>query len=312
MKVTALQPWFGSKRSMAPRIIAELGPHKSYWEPFCGSCAVLLAKPPCSMETVSDLHGDLTNLAWVVQDEALACKLYQRIASTLPAEELYLSSQAICKSPFAGESPDLDRAYHYLFSGWLGRNGLAGTCRVDSQIAVRWTHNGGAPACRFRSVAESIPDWHRRLLNVLVLRRCGFALLESIEDQAGTAIYVDPPYLLTTRKGSRGSGRYLHEFTIDDHRLLASALARFAKARVVVSYYAAPELADLYPGWEIIDCSRPKHLSVQGRRGATKQDAPEVLLVNHKRGDRSVGKRESAADAAGWFEPVIVEGECEV
>lgn len=43
--ITAIAPWFGSKRTLAPRIVAELGSHRAYWEPFCGSMAVLLAKP---------------------------------------------------------------------------------------------------------------------------------------------------------------------------------------------------------------------------------------------------------------------------
>lgn len=41
--IGALQPWFGSKRNLAPEIVRELGPHVKYDEPCCGSCAVLLA-----------------------------------------------------------------------------------------------------------------------------------------------------------------------------------------------------------------------------------------------------------------------------
>ncbi len=37
MPVRALAPWFGGKRTMAPAIVAELGPHTQYFEPFCGS-----------------------------------------------------------------------------------------------------------------------------------------------------------------------------------------------------------------------------------------------------------------------------------
>jgi len=68
--ITALLPYFGGKRSMADRIVIELGDHRSYWEVFCGAMAVLLAKPPCSQETVSDLYGDLINLALVIRATA--------------------------------------------------------------------------------------------------------------------------------------------------------------------------------------------------------------------------------------------------
>ena len=42
MKVTALAPWFGGKRTLAPKVIELLGEHRTYVEPFCGSMAVLL------------------------------------------------------------------------------------------------------------------------------------------------------------------------------------------------------------------------------------------------------------------------------
>src|ERR1044072_5384193 len=37
MKISALAPWYGSKRTLAPEIVRQLGEHRAYWEPFCGS-----------------------------------------------------------------------------------------------------------------------------------------------------------------------------------------------------------------------------------------------------------------------------------
>jgi DNA adenine methylase len=79
MKVKAIAPWFGGKRNMAQEIVAAIGPHVTYWEPFCGSMAVLFAKPACRMETVNDLHGDLINLARVIQNEKLGPAFYRRL-----------------------------------------------------------------------------------------------------------------------------------------------------------------------------------------------------------------------------------------
>lgn len=85
-KITAIAPWFGSKRNLAPEIVLELGPHRVYWELCCGSMAVLLLLEPCVMETAVDLHGDLTNLAKVIQDRILKSVLYRRLRSTLMSE----------------------------------------------------------------------------------------------------------------------------------------------------------------------------------------------------------------------------------
>ena len=86
MGIKALAPWFGAKRTLARRIIAEFGPHNCYWEPMCGSCAVLLAKDPVGAETVNDLHGGLTCLARTLTHPDAALDLYKLLAGTVPSE----------------------------------------------------------------------------------------------------------------------------------------------------------------------------------------------------------------------------------
>jgi len=282
MKITAIAPWFGGKRTMAPTIVQQLGKHRCYWEPFCGSMAVLLEKPACSQETVNDLHGDLINLALVVRDDRLAPALYRRLRRTLVHEGIFWQSANFLKAApdiMNDASPDLDRAYHFFVASWVGRNGVIGTRQWNNNFCVRYTLNGGIQGTRFASAVDSIPAWRRRLRKVTILRRDGFLLLEKIEDQDGVAIYVDPPYL----PSSRGSAVYTHDLAPADHKRLARLLSQFRLARVVVSYYDSPELAELYPaaaGWKKLDCSRAKGLAVQGQRGSKGQVAPEVLLVN--------------------------------
>lgn len=60
--------YYGGKTQLAERIVATLPPHKHYVEPFAGSLAVLLAKPPTTMETVNDLDGDLMTFWRVLRD----------------------------------------------------------------------------------------------------------------------------------------------------------------------------------------------------------------------------------------------------
>lgn len=292
-KIKAIVPWFGGKRTMAPEIVTELGKHTQYFEPFCGSMAVLFAKEPSQKETVNDLHGDLINLARVLQHADEAPKLYDRLQRVLFSEDLL--EQA--KIELAGEFPPIgitqflpDRAYWYFLGSWMGRNGTAGTARVDYQIAVRWTKGGGSPTVRFRNAIESIPWWHERLRNVVILKRDAFSILDRFEDCEGTAIYADPPYAAATRskgaiKNGRG-GKYLHEFDHgggmfgNDHDRLRDILAGYRKARVVVSYYDSPEIRELYKGWTFVDHTRQKHLHAQNGRGARPKEAPEVLIIN--------------------------------
>ena len=274
MTYTATVPYYGSKRTLAPRIVEVLGPHRCYWSLFAGSLAVEIAKPAAGMETVNDLHGDVVNLTRVLRDEELSARLYWRLCRTIPGEQVFRESlHALGRgaAPGIDAEPDVRRAYDFFVTSWLGLNGTVGTQRVGSGFAVRYTSNGGAPAKRFVGAVESVPWWHERLRTVTVLSECGIALAERIEDKAGTVIYADPPYLT---KGSR----YLHDFDSDDHRRLAAALCRFKLTRVVVSYYAHPDLAAMYPGWQMIEC--PVTQGMARLPAGQVKTAPEVLLVN--------------------------------
>ena len=277
-KIKAIAPWFGGKRTLAAVIVEELGPHKSYWEPACGSMAVLFAKEPSSHETVNDLHGDLVNLARVVQGPA-APELYDRLQRTLMCEDLVLEAKAKVSEPYRAQgNGDADRAYWYFLISWAGRNGVSGTRRSNYQMAVRWTSGGGSGAIRFCSAVHSLPWWHQRLRRVEILCRDLFDVVPRIDDQVGTVLYLDPPYF---RAGARsGSQAYLYDFQPVDHQRLATEARRFQKARVVVSYYDHPDLPELYPGWTRRMVYRQKNLHVQNRRGAGQCLAPEVLLIN--------------------------------
>jgi DNA adenine methylase len=296
MQVKAIAPWFGGKRTLAPAIVVELGKHTQYFEPFCGSMAVLFAKEPSQKETVCDLHGDLINLARVVQSPDAAESLFDRLQLTLFSEDLLDKAryelEEVTAVPDAGvTSSMIERAYRYFVASWMGRNGNAGTARIDYQIAVRWTKGGGSPTVRWRNAVESLPWWHQRLQNVVILKRDAFTFLDRFEDVKQTAIYVDPPYPCETRatgatKNGRG-GKYLHEFEHkpggmfgDDHTRLAEILRGYRQARIVVSSYDCERIRELYDGWTFVDHTRQKHLHVQNGRGARPKDAPEVLIIN--------------------------------
>lgn len=281
-KITAIAPWFGGKRTLAPKIVDALGQHVAYWEPFCGSMAVLMAKPESSAETVNDLHGDLVNLARCVQCEDLAVQLFRRLYSTPCSEQLHQEAAERCRnrgnSP-AGETPDIDRAYDYFVCAWNGRNGVAGTQSYNQGFCRRFTKNGGHAAKRFRSAVESIPEWWDRLRNVTILNGDAFELLEKIEDAPKVAIYCDPPYLV---KGAK----YVYDFTSSQHMDLARILSRFKKTRVVVSYYDHPHLADLYPNWQKRYIDVTKSLVSAGQRDVKGEaaKATEVLISNEPKG----------------------------
>lgn len=285
-RIGAIAPWFGGKRVMAPLIAKELGHHRQYFEPFCGSMAVLFAKDHVGHETVNDLHDDLINLARVVADGDQAPRLYKRLQRTLFCEELLRDAAAVLNSTRDNSPsaiPNMTRAYWYFLTAWMGRNGEAGTTKISYSASVRWTPNGGSPTVRFQSAVDSLPWWHRRLSNVVILNRDAFEVINSAGDTASTALYIDSPYTADTR----GTAKYLHDFEsgggmfagADDHERLRDALERFKNARVVVSYYDSPRVRELYAGWTFVECSRHKHLTTTAGSNGQK-NAPEILILN--------------------------------
>ena len=136
MKIRALAPWFGAKRTLASAIIGEFGPHNRYWEPMCGSCAVLLAKEPVAAETVNDLHGDLANLARCLSRERFAREIYGLCSRILCHESLWREAAAAIKEgPPPQEGYHLKRAYQWLMASWMARNGYGGTDSAFNSFA---------------------------------------------------------------------------------------------------------------------------------------------------------------------------------
>lgn len=279
MKIKAILPYFGGKRNLAPQIVEAMGPHKVYWEPFCGSMAVLMLKPPCEMETVNDLHGDLINLARVIQDKELGFELYDKLYRMCYAEQFFREAKErwMSRPKTVYKMADMGRAYDYFVVSWMGLNGVSGTERCNYQFALRWCRGGGQGARRWRSVIESMPVWHKRLQNVVILQRDAFEILENIKDEKETVVYCDPPYF-------DKSDKYVHDFSPEQHEQLAQSLRRFKKARVIVSYYDDPKLDNLYEGFSKIYLN----VSTQSLRNATRgkkkprKQQMEVLLVNKK------------------------------
>ena len=55
-------PYYGGKTRLAADIVRTFPAHGHYVEPFMGSLAVLLAKPPADMETGNGIRGDASKV----------------------------------------------------------------------------------------------------------------------------------------------------------------------------------------------------------------------------------------------------------
>lgn len=271
--IKCLIPYAGGKRTLAPRIVELLGEHGTYVEPFVGGCSILPVKPRAAVEIINDANPAVVNVL-----RAMRFNEYQ-LSRMLGPMAFDRQTFENAKSLLASIAPGADLigtdiAAAQLVVWWMGANGYAGTTKTG-WFAQRHTKTGGDPAVRWESFKRSLPTLAERLCGVLLANQDFRPFLrQRALDLRGTAIYADPPYFAKRIE-------YAHDFTPKDHVDLAAMLNRYRRARVVVSYYDAPELATLYPPdlWERHEVKVSK-ASANARRGATKTTATEVLLVN--------------------------------
>jgi len=254
--------YFGGKTVHAPRIGALFPEHGHYVEPYCGSLAVLLAKPVSPMETVNDL------------DQALVT--FWRVLRERPADlarACMLTPHSLTEFREAGDVDDPGDEVEQARRVWIRlTQGRTGTLR-----STGWRHyvdpaGGGTGMPDYLTgYVNRMAAAAERLHRVSLECRPALEVIEWYGRSPDVLLYADPPYLRSTRN----SGAYRHEMTEDDHRQLAKALHE-AKAAVVLSGYPS-DLYDLelYPDWH-----RTAFTSGTGQNAETWGNRTEVVWSN--------------------------------
>jgi DNA adenine methylase len=266
--MTALKPpiaYYGAKVTLAERIVQHFPPHEHYVEPYAGSLSVLLAKPPSRMETVNDLDGDLMTFWRVLRDQP--AELERVCALTPHSRTEYDACRDI--DPTAG---DLEVARRVWVRLTQGRG-------AQLRRPTGWRHfkdpkgssSIGMPGY-LEAYRERLAPAAARLIGVSLEARPALELITSYGAYAETLLYVDPPYLGSTRQWGN---QYRHEMrTEDEHRELAEALHE-VRAAVVLSGYPSPLYdLELYADWDRVE------IQTQNSQGGVGSPRTEVLWSN--------------------------------
>lgn len=255
-------PYFGGKQRIAEQIVATFPEHTHYVEPYAGSLSVLLAKPPAAMETVNDLDGDLMTFWRVLRD---------RPDELVTAAMLTPHSRAeLAAARRRDDNPDdLERARRVWVELTQGRSAKVNT-------GWRFYLDGGSSASSLprylTGYLQRMPPAAARLIEVSLESRPAREVILDYGNTAGTLLYVDPPYLGSTR----ASGGYRHEMKGEnEHRELLFLLTG-CKARVVLSGYRSPLYDDTLAGWEQVEIQA----STSQMASREKSARTEVLWCN--------------------------------
>lgn len=231
--------WPGAKWSIAEKIIEIMPKHKIYIEPFFGSGAVFFKKPICNLEIINDLDSEVTNLFRVVRDYPgeLANKIYLTPYSREEYKESYSRNEK--------KLDDIEKARQFLIRSNMARAGMQyysssfRTCgpKLAEKVKQRVTR-----------------EWNRIPQNILeAANRLKYAEIENINaldlikkyNKKDCLIYVDPPYLLSTRKQKY----YNVEMTEDKEHIELLNVLKNHSGPVIISGYNSELYQDILKDW---------------------------------------------------------------
>lgn len=254
--------YFGGKTRLAERISALLPAHAHYVEPYAGSLAVLLAKPPSRIKTVNDLDGQLMTFWRVLRDKPE--QLMRACALTPHARGEHFSAFDVDLSGL--EDIEIARLTWVKIA-----QGRSGTLRKTGwRYFVDPKGSSKAMPGYLDAYVERMAIAAERLHRVSLECRPGIEVVEKYGAIPQVCLYVDPPYLGSTRT----TGGYQTDMRDDaSHAALIEALLR-ARASVVLSGYASDLYNDALSDWSRIEIP-----TITGQ-GGTKQARTEVIWSN--------------------------------
>lgn len=251
--------YYGGKAKLADRLVALMPEHRHYVEPFAGSLAVLLAKPPVPFETANDIDGDLMTFWRVLreQPEELIRACYLTPHSRLEYQQAYARA----------EVDDIERARRIWVCLSQGRGG---TLRTTGWRLFEKPVGSTSMPDILTAYASRMAPTVERLRRVSLECRPALDVVRDYGEHPDVLLYVDPPYLGTTRS----SRQYGVEMAgPEEHEALAAALQACA-ATVLLSGYHSALYDKLYAGWHRVE------LSAFTMQGPTNGRRTEVVWMN--------------------------------
>ncbi len=217
--------YFGGKGTFFKNLLALFPTHSTYVEPFAGGASLLFAKSPSSSEVINDIHPGLMNLYRVLQDPQMFNKLMELLRHTpYSREEFYR-----CRETWMACNDPVEKARMYLV---VMRMCFSGVPKGGFSFSVKAIRSGMAwTTSQWLSIIDLLPQIHERLKSVKVEQE-DFRQIIQKYDAPDTFFYLDPPYVLSTRKTSA----YEHEMSDQDHGELIEMLLDMQGKAILSGY----------------------------------------------------------------------------
>jgi DNA adenine methylase len=189
--------YYGAKQRLASQIIKMLPPHNAWVEAFCGSAALTCAKPPCPIEVINDLDGQVVTLFKQLRHNPEA--LRKAVALTP-----YSSREFERARPTDKRLGSLEIARRFLIKTMMTVNGTvdAEGNRSGFSFSQSYAREGReARVNRWYNLPDRLSDVIERLRQVRIEHRDARELLEMFQRRPATLVYLDPPYFTKREHG---------------------------------------------------------------------------------------------------------------
>lgn len=226
----------GSKKRLSSWIIENMPRHHSYLEPYFGGGAVLFEKQPARIETVNDLDSDVVNFFRVIQNPESRRKLCEWLSYVPYSRQVYDDS-------FQTKPESLVEQAGYFAVRSMQSHGfrLSEKCGWKKDVYGR----EAAYAVRYwNELPEALAEMAVRLKGVQIESRPAIELIRAF-DHDNVLMYLDPPYVLSTR----GRKQYRYEMSDEDHEEMLEAVV-ISRAKVMLSGYDCELYQKYLKGWK--------------------------------------------------------------
>lgn len=227
----AILKYPGGKWRISDWIISHFPEHKVYLEPFFGSGAVFFKKSPAYIETINDLDGNIVNLFRVCRENPE--ELASLISITPFARDEFIACYIPSDDPIEQARRTLVR-FHQSF----------GTSN-SSKRSWKNVQTYGGPRCAtmWNYLPETILECFDRLKNAQIENKNAIELIERYNNE-NTLIYIDPPYLQSTRKRNL----YAFEMSNTSHKEMLDVILK-SKSKIILSGYDNDLYNSVLTGW---------------------------------------------------------------
>jgi len=253
--------YYGGKQRLAKYIIPHLPSHTEYYELFGGAGSVLVNKKPSKFELYNELDDRMYNLMCQVQcNSDYLIKELKKVEFSLETFKDACDKIKNCQLGYE------ESIYFYIVKN-MSRCGIgeSGSFSPDRE-------NGHDKTNAWNTAIDNIKNVSKRLKDVKLKNYNALEFLDDNSFYKNSLIYLDPPYVASTRKSSNN---YKYEMTNDQHIEMATKLNKL-NCKIVISGYESDLYNNLYKDWRKIQI---KSKNYAGNQSGTRLDKVEVLWI---------------------------------